>query len=155
MTSSEYQYVEDIMTSPVFIFQSSDPILKVERGLVEQKISGAPVMKDGKMTGIVSRSDFVRMLVLLDSLDGYIADETQGTPETRGNHIVPFSERFSTLTAEDLMTSQVITCAPSTPIKEAASLMHHNHVHRIVVVKDHTPIGMVESLDLVKLLADE
>ncbi len=52
------------------------------------------------------------------------------------------------------MVTNVITCAPDTPITRIAAKMVHHHVHRLVVV-DETPVGIVESLDLVRLLIDD
>lgn len=153
MNDHKHLSAKDVMTTPIILFQHADPILKVERALVERNISGAPVMKNGAMAGIISRSDFVRMPVLLDSLDGYLAEEMRGVPEATFDKITPFHERFPTLTAEDMMTSQVLTCGASTPVNEIAALMIKNHVHRIVVTDEQGPIGMVESLDLVKLIS--
>ena len=153
MVINESICAKDVMTTSIVLVQHDDPLSQIEHSFVEHNIGGAPVMKDGEMTGIVSRSDIVRMPVLLDSLDGYLADEMRGAPEEEKSRITPFRERFPALIAEEIMTTQVLTCSPSSPVSEVAALMCGHHVHRIVVVEDQVPIGMIESLDLIALIA--
>lgn len=104
-------------------------------------------MHEGKMVGIITRSDFVRAPVLFKALDEYI---TEGS----GDKIAPFSERMANLTVGDIMPTQVLTCTKNTLVGEIAAKMTKHHVHRVVVVEDGEPVGTVESLDLVKLMTD-
>ena len=57
--------------------------------------------------------------------------------------------------AEDLMRTEDVTAKPDEPIGAVARRMARSGSHRIVVVDaDQHAIGIVTSLDLVKLLAE-
>jgi len=91
--------------------------------------------------------------VLLDTLDGYVSERLPGIgSESKGSESIHFRSRLGHLTVKDIMVTQVITCAPTATVAQIASKMVQRHVHRVVVVDD-MPVGIVESLDLVRLLA--
>ena len=50
---------KDIMSSPVVSVGANDKLTQVERLLVKAKLNGAPVLENGNIVGMVSRSDFV------------------------------------------------------------------------------------------------
>ena len=142
----------DVMVSPIVCVDADEKLPRVEGMLVREHVGGAPVTRDGKIVGIISRSDFVRVPVLLEVLDGYVADELDKQPPSEADHIQRFCERFSDLKVAEVMTTQVISCQRDTPVTELAESMVSHHVHRLVVVEGDRPVGIVESLDLVKLL---
>lgn len=51
-------------------------------------------------------------------------------------------------TAKDLMSSNVVTTTPETPLEEAAKLMGEKHIGSLIVVKYQTPVGIVTERDL-------
>jgi CBS domain-containing protein len=143
----------DIMTGPCICVGPDESLARVENLLVGRHITGLPVTEEGRLVGIVSRSDFVRVPVLLDALDGYVSERLPGMgSESKGSESIQFRSRLGHLTVKDIMVTQVITCAPDATVARIASKMVHRHVHRVVVV-DAVPVGIVESLDLVRLLA--
>jgi CBS domain-containing protein len=50
------------------------------------------------------------------------------------------------------MHDQVNTCTVDTPVVAVARMMIRLHVHRVIVVEGDRPLGVISSLDLVKLL---
>jgi CBS domain-containing protein len=65
----------------------------------------------------------------------------------------------SSTTVADVMTRQVIHCAPETPLRTVARLMTENHVHAVYVfdygIEDDEAVqiwGLVSDLDLVAAL---
>ncbi len=53
---------EDIMTSPVVTVKPSDSIEKLATKLFETKANPIPVVEDGKLVGIVSRHDLLKLI---------------------------------------------------------------------------------------------
>jgi CBS domain-containing protein len=53
------------------------------------------------------------------------------------------------------MRDQVVVCAPDAPLAEVAQVMLAEHIHRIIVVEGERPVGIISSLDLVKVLASQ
>jgi CBS domain-containing protein len=50
------------------------------------------------------------------------------------------------------MRTQVITCQLTTPIDKIAKTLIQHRIHRIIVVDSDRPVGIITSLDLVRLL---
>ena len=147
------QVAEDVMDSPLVCIEADEKLPLVEGELVKAQVGGAPVVSDGKMVGIISRSDFVRVPVLLDMLDGYVDEEMKQQPPSETDQVRRFCDRFADLKVREVMTTQVISCMRDTPINEIAASMIDHHVHRVVAIENDEPVGIVESLDLVRLLA--
>ena len=59
------------------------------------------------------------------------------------------------LKVKDVMRTQVITCQLTTPIDKVAKTLIQHRIHRIIVVDSDRPVGIITSLDLVRLLVGE
>lgn len=55
--------VEEIMTKKVTTVEEDTPVSEIARTMTEKSINRVPVVRDGKLVGIVSRNDIVRSLV--------------------------------------------------------------------------------------------
>lgn len=53
---------EDIMTKKVITVSEDDEVEKVASIMVEEDINRVPVIKDGRLTGIIGRADVVRYI---------------------------------------------------------------------------------------------
>ena len=51
-------------------------------------------------------------------------------------------------TANELMSKNIITTTPETPLEEAAKQMGEKHIGSLIVVKYQTPVGIVTERDL-------
>ncbi|MCU0496539.1 MAG: CBS domain-containing protein [Anaerolineae bacterium] len=57
--------VEKVMTRQILKVNSHDPISKVARLMLENKVSGLPVMDENdRLVGVITESDIFRMLVI-------------------------------------------------------------------------------------------
>jgi CBS domain-containing protein len=52
------------------------------------------------------------------------------------------------------MHDQVVTCTAATPVSKVAEMLVRQHVHRVIVVEGEQPVGIISSLDVVKLVAE-
>lgn len=128
-------------TPTVGQLMSPDPITVHEGALLadavrlleEHEVSGLPVVDgDGVLVGMLSQTDVLH------------ARATE--------HLW---SRWPGLRVRHLMHSPVLTADPQMPMDEAARLMEHGHVHRLVVVSEDQarPIGIISTSDLVRALA--
>ncbi len=149
----------EIMTRMLISATSGQPLAEADALLIEHRIGGVPVVDDGRLVGVLSRSDIARIQVLMSSLDGQVSDQLSWPDQADGfQHVKPgefhgFQRMIGDLKVKDAMHDQPVTCACDTPVNEVAEAMIRLHIHRVIVVEDDRPVGIISSLDLVKLLA--
>ena len=148
---------KDIMTSPIVCVDATDRLGDVEQRLVDAHVTGLPVLEGGLLAGIITRSDYVRIPILLKAYDEYVSSRQHENDLQQNDRadFHGFRSNLETLTVRDAMTSQVVTCTVDDPVKDIVSKMLNHHVHRVVVIDGDRPIGIVGSLDLIKLLQDK
>jgi CBS domain-containing protein len=122
----------------------------VANTLVKNGISACPVVGiDGKLIGIVSEGDLLRRV------------ET-GTERQRswwlemlesGRSLAAEFVKTHGLKAQDVMTRDVLTATPDTPVRDLADMMERNGVKRIPIVVDGQIVGIVSRANLVQALA--
>lgn len=155
--------IADIMSTDLYAVSPDLPLSELEWELSRRRISGAPVIEDGKLIGMISRADIVRRLgfshamaqMALDyyrQLEG--ADEGQDQEDYEKLSDQTLGSQLRTLHVRDAMTSHPVTIASDATPRAAAQLMLDRGVHRIVVVAEAQPVGLVSSFDLVRLLAE-
>jgi CBS domain-containing protein len=128
--------------------------------LIEQRISGVPVVDAGRVVGVVSRADIARVQVLMQALDGQVSDhlryddaQADGFEHPQRPEYQGFEQKLSELKVRDAMRHQVISCPATTSVVDLADLMVRQHIHRIIVVEGERPVGIVSSLDIARLVA--
>lgn len=151
----------DVMTRSLVLARPDQDLLEVEGVLFSRRISGVPVVEDGKLIGVVSAGDVARVQVFMNSLDGQVDDIQEWSSQADGfQHADPpafhgFREMIAKFKVRDAMNDQVMTCAPGASLANVAGQMLSERVHRVIVVEQDKPVGIVSSLDLVKVLADQ
>ena len=134
--SWETTRVCEVMTgSPVCVHQDVE-LAEVVALVVEQGISGAPVVDDeGRPVGLVSQSNLL--------MEEYESHEEHG-PNAGGRKT----------RVRDLMTSGCICVAETATLLEAVNLMAREGVHRLPVVSgSQRVVGVLSTLDVVRALA--
>jgi CBS domain-containing protein len=127
----------DVMTDELITVTPTTPLAEFARICAEDRISGAPVVEvDGKLVGIISKTD------LIDRL--FEDDPRWGTSKGEGWPRMVEDIRQ----VQDVMSTDVITVGPHTPIGEIAARMADERIHRVVVVDDEEIVGLVTSLDV-------
>lgn len=106
------------------------PVSKAVQMLAGKRIGALPVLRDGKIAGIVSERDVI-----------YKLSEVGGT--------------CLDLPVEAIMTSPAITVEPSTRIDDALSLMTKRRFRHFPVVDDGALVAFISIGDLVKSKIDE
>lgn len=148
-----------IMTRSLICATPQQDLTEAESLLIEHRVGGLPVVDNGKLVGVLSRSDLARVQVLLDSLDGQVTDQFEWAQQADGfQHAEPaefrgFRQMLSGLKVKDAMRDELITCTKDTTVGEMAATMVRQKIHRIIVVERNRPVGIVSSLDLARLLA--
>jgi len=147
--------VKEIMTKDVVSVNRNSTIDEIAQTLIDNKVSGLPVLSDGGyLVGVVTEGDLLRremsprlpeFINILGAVIYYHGVER-------------YNEDFKKIlaqTAADIMTEDLITVKEETDISEVARLMLNNNIKQIPVVDGSKLIGIVSRADIVKLLLKE
>jgi CBS domain-containing protein len=148
----------DVMQSRVVTVEPSLPATELERLLEREGISGAPVIDEGgRLLGVVSRADLVSAAAgAEDEADSLLAyyEDVAGAASSRGARAQLAGERIASLRVRDLVQTELVSVAPDTPVQKVAAALAERRIHRVLVVDGERLVGLVSSLDLVRLLAE-
>ena len=130
--------VKERMSKPVITVRPDMPILEALNLLQQEKIRRAPVVKDGKMVGIISDKDL---------LNASPSDATSLS-------VWEINYLMSKVEVEDVMTRDVLTITEDTPLEEAARVMADNKVGGLPIMRDGRVAGIITETDLFKILLE-
>ena len=150
--------VRQIMSKEPDTLSSSVPVRDLEERLIAHRVGGYPVVDEGKLVGMVTRSDLVRVLDLEHTIDDQLGEAASAAlaastdaPIRRGARI---GARLEVMTVADVMIRGVVSVSQDASVAEAARLMVERRVHRLPVMEGTRLVGIVTSLDLAKLVAE-
>ncbi len=123
--------VKEIMTKNVITIDEDTPIEQAARIMADEKIGGIPVMRDGKVAGMITETDLfkvflelmgardlgVRVTALIEDQPGILQKVTNAISEIGGSFI-----SFGQFTGEDVATKLItfkVTGAKKEDVKKA------------------------------------
>jgi acetoin utilization protein AcuB len=136
--------VEQVMTQDVITVEEDDPLEEAARIMVDNKIGGLPVMRGGKLVGIITETDIfktfmemlgardqgVRLTMLCPEQRGELAALTNAVVELGGNII-----SLGTFWGEDA-SSAIVTMKVSGVDKDAVVEKIKPHVLEVIDVRE-------------------
>jgi len=142
-------FVSDLMKYDVTAVAPETTLADAARMMISRRVSGLPVVNDGKLVGVITEGDLLRRTEIdtdgkshgwLSAFfrPGKVADEFV---RTHGRYV------------RDVMTALVISVAPDTPLVEAAGIMCEQHIKRLPVVANGRLAGIISRTDLLTVLA--
>ena len=137
-----------IMSTTLFTVAPTTPVRDVIRLLIDQRISGVPVVDDGKVVGIISEGDLILRERAYRQRGG-MAFLAQQLFEDHEKLAVEYRKAHG-LVAEDVMSGPVVTILPGTPVEEIAHLMAERQIKRVPVVEHGKLVGIVSRGDVLR-----
>jgi acetoin utilization protein AcuB len=131
-------FVGERMSRPVISISPDEPINEVLAMFKREHIRRAPVMKNGKLLGIVSERD------LLNASPSSVT--TLSVWEM--NYLI------SKVKVNNVMTKKVTTVDKDTPIEEAARIMADQKIGGMPVMSAGKVVGMITETDLFKIFLE-
>ena len=128
--------------------------------LIRRRIGGAAVLRDGAVVGIVTRSDFARVISLDSSVQGLIGEglwHEEFAPAESAEPLpvpAPMQAALEGRTVRDAMTAAPLNVTPQTPLAEVARILVQHHLHHVLVVENGLLCGIVSALDIVRMVAE-
>jgi CBS domain-containing protein len=136
--------VGDAMTATVLTLTPNEPLGSAARKLERAGVSGAPVVQDGRVAGVVTLRDILRSET---GAGGPVA--TTG-PWLRHERDLDQSGRV----VDDVMSWRAVTVRATDPIVDAARRMSAARVNRVPVVdEDDRLVGILTRDDVVAAVA--
>lgn len=139
----------DVMTREVLAVKPETSVYDVARLLVEQRISGVPVVDEElKLVGILTEGDlFRRREIGTEKIRSWWSEMVASTATLASEYA-----QSSAWMVGDLMSREVIAVGPDTPLREIAEIFESRSINRVPVVKDRKLVGIVSRANLVELL---
>ena len=148
--------VKDVMVKDVITFKRSDPIHYVAWALREKRISGAPIVEDGKVVGVVSERDIMRLIeehdIKINLLFPSPLDVLELPLKVKHelDEMAAIIRETAATAVEGIMTKVVITISPNDSIADAAKIMGEKRINRLPVVdKDSNLVGIITRGDVI------
>lgn len=151
-----------LMTGPVTAVHPCMTLPELALLFEKEDISGVPVLDDeGVLVGVVSRSDLTTTMWRhphprrIDPVDveAPVQHGLASDPVPREAPDGPCDDGPA-LHVRDLMNPDPITVPARTPIAEVAQQMLRENVHRVLVTEGHEVIGIISSMDMVRVVAE-
>lgn len=139
----------EIMTKDVVSVKSDTDIHAAGKLLIQNKISGLPVVDDeNRVVGMLSNSD---LLAIAGIPSGHVFNDVvmkyilrKAVPRHKPGKIV-----------KDLMSTSVITVSHDTNVKKIAAILDKKGIKRVPVVdEENRLLGIVSGGDIVKILCE-
>ena len=120
---------KDIMERPVIAATPLASLRDVATQLVTNEFSGMPVAaSDGRVVGVITESDIVRILI-------------EG-------------KRLESLTAGEVMTGPPITVDVNTPIEDVMRSLEDNRIVRVPVTDQERLVGIISRRDVIRAILE-
>lgn len=140
----------DVMVAPVITAKPELAIRQLAKLFVERGISAVPVIdQDRQVIGIVSESDLMRRAETGTErqhqwwLKVFVAEQTLAAEYTKAH----------ARKVADIMTRNVITATPETPLQEIATVLEKHAIKRVPIVENGQLVGIVSRANLVQAVA--
>jgi len=130
--------VNERMSHPVITVSPDTPIMDALRLMESEHIRRAPVVKDGKLVGIVAQKDLLN---------------ASPSPVTSLS-VWEIHDLVSKITVKRVMTPKVITIQEDTPLEEAARLMADHRIGGLPVLHGDKITGIITETDLFKVFLE-
>ena len=130
--------VRDLMRPLVKTLERNDKLLIADTVMRNERIRHLPIVDDaGRLVGIVSQRDlFLNALV-----------------RALGHGTVARDRALGSITVKEVMTEDVVTTTPETPITAAAQIMVGRKIGCLPVVEGDALVGILSESDIVSAVA--
>jgi len=140
----------DVMVSTVITVPPEASVQDVANILMTNRISSVPVVTaGGDLVGIISEGDLIRRVETdTDHRRSWWIELLLGRGPLAAEYVKSHSRKVS-----DLMSRDVITASPDTPLRDVAGLLEKNGIKRVPIIADGKLVGIVSRANLVQALA--
>ena len=129
--------ISSIMTKSVLTINVDDSLFDAKKVFDKNKIRHLPVIQDGKLVGILSLTDIMRLSF----------GDTYGEDQAGIDNVM-----YDMLTINEVMKADPVSVESTSTIKEAAEIFSKNEFHALPVLQDGQLGGILTTTDIIKAL---
>ncbi len=128
--------VRSYMSQPPIVAEPGMPMADAMRTMRDRRIRRLPVVdRDGRLVGIVSERDLLH---------------AEPSPATSLS-VWEIGYLLAKITVREVMTREVITVAPETPVEDAARIMCERKIGGLPVVEGGRVVGVITETDVFRI----
>ena len=116
-------HVSTVMVKDLITVDEDDDLTDVAKILIEKNIGAIPVLSDGEMVGIVTKSDFI-----------YLCK----------------AKAYEKISVKDIMTTDIISISADDRLVHARKVIMDSGVGRLLLTEDNELAGIITSKDIAK-----
>lgn len=131
--------IKEIMNTGFQTISPNEYLSKAEKMFFANKLKHLPVVRGGKLVGIITHTDIKRMSF------ANTFDEAEAEIDT---------SIFSMLKVGQVMTSKPFTLPSNTSIQEVAEVLAKKEFRTIPIVDGEQLVGMISTKDLIKFFLE-
>ncbi len=145
---------KDIMTKDVLSVNPQMSVKELADFFLQHKISGAPVMADSRLVGMVTEEDVifhdkqVHLPTVVAIFDAVIYLDSPRNFEQEMGKVLGKK-------VESIMNTQVATVSEDTPVSEIATMMVKDNHYLIPVMSGDELLGIIGKADILKAITSE
>ncbi|WP_321420433.1 CBS domain-containing protein [uncultured Methanomethylovorans sp.] len=146
--------VKDIMNTDVIVCNPLTTISEASQLLKKNNVSGLPVVEEGRVVGIVSEGDLLKLLEVPEPSGLWLPSpfevfeipirELLNWEETK--HML---EDIGSKPVSEIMQKDVYVISPEKNIQDAVKLITKHKVNRLPVVEDGILVGIITRGDII------
>ncbi len=138
----------DVMTRNVITVGRGTSVAQAIRLMLDNNVSGLPVLDDNKVVGILTEGDLLRRSETgTERHRPRWLEILMGPGRMAGEYVRTHGRKV-----EEIMTSNVISVAGDTPLDDVIGLMERRRIKRLPVLDGDVLVGVVSRLDLLRAL---
>jgi CBS domain-containing protein len=165
--------LREIMSTPVVALAPQMSLTEAAARLARAHVSGAPVVEEGRVLGVVSGTDLTRAIAESATPAPFAPEELRQVQQTERGMLSVAARRAAHAKSNgalggawptpsparvppmrrsvgEVMTRQIVSLPPDADVEQAALLMRREQVHRVLVMEDGALLGVVSALDLAR-----
>jgi len=138
----------DVMTRNVLTVGRETSVTQAIRMMLDNHVSGLPVLGDGKVVGILTEGDLLRRSETgTEKHRPRWLEILMGPGRMAGEYVRTHGRKIA-----EIMTTDLISVTEDTPLDEVVGLMERRRIKRVPVLDGDVLVGIVSRLDLLRAL---
>jgi CBS domain-containing protein len=152
--------IKDVMNKEVIICAPNDTLGHLAELFKTNHISGIPVVDKGKVVGLVSETDLIKLFKIPEYSNDLWLPSPFEIIEIPIRNLVKleetkiFFQNMKLRPVKEIMTGTVHAISPDNALEDASTMMVKHNVNRLPVIENGKLVGIVTRSDIIKGLSE-